>query len=441
MKSGRTPLLRAKKLEDLLDVGEIYLKMEGNNPTGHKHDRVAEVIIKDAQAHGYNQLLVNGSMTYVKSVVYMAQQNDMKVVVPLFKNERWKKTQCQGAEVIDFRNEKVELPIVFLKSYAESHQYYLSVQGVSQKHLSQMVLEEMAEEIVNKLTCVSSIFTQLSFGYTMTSLYNVVLKQWMKGNYDALPMLSAGTWESGNDIYAEYLKRYQIQSDSLGEIPENLHYNRTTVETTLQAIDEASGEIIPIQKQALKEAKKKIKKIENVEISENEAYGLAAFFEMVEQGKLKKGTHVIVLNDGKSQVMVEDIKDFDAVSQPELIAFTRQWLDQYSDSVGETEDAIQNAMDKGHILLAKRHGVYEGICVIVHMGFQRFIPTYHIAYIGTMKSSKGRGVGSELIQKAIELTEGNVSLHVDLDNRSAKKFYEKYGFEHVYNRMIHKRHH
>lgn len=441
MKSGRTPLLRAKSLEEVFEVGQIYFKMEGNNPTGHKHDRVAEVIIKDAQAHGYKQLMVNGSGAYIRSILYMAELSQMKVIVPLFKNERWKTSQCKGAELIDFRKDKREANMALLKAYAEEHDLYLSVQGMSQKHLSQMVLEEMAEEIVNKLDCVTSIFTQLSFGYTMTSLYNVVLKQWMKGHYSELPMLSAGTWESGNLIYDEYLKRYQIQNEFLGEIPENLHFNRTTVETTLQAIDEASGEIIPIQKEALKEAKKRIKKIENVEISENEAYGLAAFFEMAKQGKVPHGTHVIVLNDGKSQVTVEDIKDFDSVSQAELIAFTRKWLDQYSDSVGETEDAIENAMDRGHILLAKRHGVYEGICVIVHMGFQRFIPTYHIAYIGTMKSSKGRGVGSELLQKAIELTEGNVSLHVDLDNRSAKKFYEKYGFKHVYNRMIHESHH
>jgi threonine synthase len=70
------------------------------------------------------------------------------------------------------------------------------------------------------------------------------------------------------------------------------------------------------------------------------------------------------------------------------------------------------------------------------MGFKDFIPTYHLAYIGVKPGNKGRGVASELIQRAIELTDGNLSLHVDLDNKRAKNLYRKMGFDHVYDRMI-----
>ncbi len=121
-----------------------------------------------------------------------------------------------------------------------------------------------------------------------------------------------------------------------------------------------------------------------------------------------------------------------------LIDYTRTWLAQYSDSVLETEEAIQNAMEKGFILLASRNDNYEGICVIVNMGYDHFHPTYHLAYIGTDKNSKGRGVATELIQRALDLTDGKLSLHVDLDNKGAMKLYEKLGFKHFYNRMIYK---
>ena len=119
-----------------------------------------------------------------------------------------------------------------------------------------------------------------------------------------------------------------------------------------------------------------------------------------------------------------------------MVKLTRELLVEYSDSVEETEDAIMNAIDKGFILLASRDGVYEGVCIIANLGFKDFIPKYHLAYVGTNKSSKGRGVGTELIQRAIDLTDGNLSLHVDLDNKGAKKLYERLGFKHTYNRMI-----
>ena len=96
-------------------------------------------------------------------------------------------------------------------------------------------------------------------------------------------------------------------------------------------------------------------------------------------------------------------------------------------------------MEKGFILYAARDELIDGVCVVVNMGFEKFIPTYHLAYIGTNSNSKGRGLGTELIEYAVDLTDGRISLHVDLDNYRAKKLYEKMGFKHVYNRMIFQR--
>ena len=72
------------------------------------------------------------------------------------------------------------------------------------------------------------------------------------------------------------------------------------------------------------------------------------------------------------------------------------------------------------------------------MGFNDFIPTYHLAYIGVKKGNVGRGVATELINQAIEKTGGNMSLHVDIPNKRAKKLYEKMGFVHTYDRMLYK---
>ena len=72
------------------------------------------------------------------------------------------------------------------------------------------------------------------------------------------------------------------------------------------------------------------------------------------------------------------------------------------------------------------------------MGFEDFIPTYHLAYIGVKSGNAGRGMATLLINAAVDKTGGNMSLHVDMPNKRAKKLYEKMGFVHCYDRMIYK---
>jgi len=45
---GKTPLVRAKNLEKQVGVKNIYLKLEGNNPSGFRIDRLTYIMIKDA---------------------------------------------------------------------------------------------------------------------------------------------------------------------------------------------------------------------------------------------------------------------------------------------------------------------------------------------------------------------------------------------------------
>jgi threonine synthase len=442
-KSGRTPLLRARKLEKLFDVGEIYIKLEGTNPTGHKYDRIAEVLVKDAKAHRYNTIIVHGSYSYIRSIKHFAELENLSLEIPVFKNEGWKSRRFGAVETVKMKTEKNTEILSVLKDMATSDNAYLAAEGHTSTHISQMALEGLTDEIVKKLDFkIDTIFTQLSYGYTLTSIYSSMLRYWIEGKVTKFPKVICGTWAEASSIFDNYKKTNAIHDKSMMEKDSEdqtmlpVQVDKQLLEESLQAVMETDGLIKSVDEDLLKESAKLLRKHEHMKVSVQEAYPFASFYQMVKQGLVPKGRHVIVLNDAKSVIVVENINDFDDLSKDELIDYTRNWLAQYSDSVLETEDAIQSAMDDGFILIASRNGVYEGICVIVNMGFENFIPTYHLAYIGTDKTSKGRGVATELIQRALDLTEGKLSLHVDLDNKGAKKLYEKLGFKHFYNRMI-----
>lgn len=443
-KSGRTPLMRARKLEKLLQVGEIYIKLEGANPSGHKHDRIAEVLVKDAKAHGQNIILVDGSYSYIKSVKYFAEIEEVDVRVPVFSNEKWKSRKFAKEELIRMSRSAGSHRTSALRDYALEVNAYLAIEGYTSTHLSLTALEVMASEVMRKMDYrIDNIFIQLGYGYTLTSIYSSMLRSWIDGRIEHYPRVVCGTWEHVNKVFENYKKTSTISEKSYNEhtedawTAEQTNIDKQLLEESLKAVEETNGTIQPVDDELLKEAAKLLRKYEQIKIKSHEAYPFAAFYKLAQSGKIEKGRHVIILNEAKSAVKVENINDYDdELTKEKLIDYTRTWLAQYSDSVLETEEAVQNAMEKGFILLASRNDAYEGICVVVNMGYDHFHPKYHLAYVGTDKTSKGRGVATELIQRALDLSEGSLSLHVDLDNKGAKKLYEKLGFKHCYNRMI-----
>ncbi|MCK8058199.1 MULTISPECIES: pyridoxal-phosphate dependent enzyme [unclassified Fusibacter] len=444
LKSGKTPLLRARKLEKLFDVGEIYLKLEGLNPTGHKLDRIAEILIKDTIAHRFKKILADGSLNFINALTYFAELEEIEVIIPIFRNERWKNKKIKGL-LLDCKTMEVSDKYEAYVELAEKNDCYLAAEGYSNTHISQMILEELTYEITQKIGYeIDTIFTQFCYGYTVTSIYNSYLKGWLKGSVSKFPQLLCGTWHDFDKLYEYYSKpknKLHKGTDAPDRditVSSSVFQDDKLLIDSYNAVTETNGEIIKVSENRLKESTRLLRKHEQINVSQQDSYAFAAFYEQVISGKLKKGKHVIILNEGKSSVKIEDMKESVEFSKEELVEFTKDWLAKYSDSTQETADAISNATEKGFILMASRNNEYEGICIIVNTGFKDFIPSYHLAYIGTDKESGGRGVGTELIKRAIDLTDGNLSLHVDLDNKGAKKLYEKMGFKHCYNRMLYK---
>ena len=75
-----------------------------------------------------------------------------------------------------------------------------------------------------------------------------------------------------------------------------------------------------------------------------------------------------------------------------------------------------------------------GVVVINRTGMQGYIPENILVYIATHKNYRSIGLGKQLMQKAIEETDGNIALHVEHDN-PALFLYEKMGFTNKYLEM------
>ncbi|MDD2332054.1 MAG: GNAT family N-acetyltransferase, partial [Candidatus Cloacimonetes bacterium] len=59
---------------------------------------------------------------------------------------------------------------------------------------------------------------------------------------------------------------------------------------------------------------------------------------------------------------------------------------------------------------------------------EEFVPEYLLVYIAVDKDKRGIGLGAELINKAFELCDASIALHVEYDN-PARRLYERLGFK------------
>jgi len=110
---------------------------------------------------------------------------------------------------------------------------------------------------------------------------------------------------------------------------------------------------------------------------------------------------------------------------------------------GDSKTAIGNSIDyvfssaegKGGFLLA----AYEdsqliGALVMIRTGMVEYIPENLLVYVAVDSKQRGKGYGRKIVEKAIGLSDGNVSLHVEYEN-PAKRLYERIGFTNKYAEM------
>ncbi len=123
----------------------------------------------------------------------------------------------------------------------------------------------------------------------------------------------------------------------------------------------------------------------------------------------------------------------------DIIDFLHTHLDQFRDTKEAIGRCIAYALSEspgpgGFVLQGKLDGETAGVVVINKTGMEGYIPENILVYIAVDQKFRGKGYGKELMSKAIELSEGDVKLHVEHDN-PARFLYQKLGFTNKYMEM------
>lgn len=132
-------------------------------------------------------------------------------------------------------------------------------------------------------------------------------------------------------------------------------------------------------------------------------------------------------------------KALKAEQRKNLVSFLYTHLDEYGDKSEDIDKAVGYAMssseDKGGFALTLTDdNKIIGSVVVNRTGMSGYIPENILVYIAMNRNYRGQGLGKKIMQKAIEVADGDIALHVEPDN-PAKFLYEKLGFENKYLEM------
>lgn len=136
---------------------------------------------------------------------------------------------------------------------------------------------------------------------------------------------------------------------------------------------------------------------------------------------------------------ISNPNEFNKTSKKEFIEFLYNHLDRFGDSKEAIEKSIDYSLSEsegcgGFLLEAYYEDKLIGALVMNETGMAGYIPENVLVYVAVDSSYRGKGFGRKIVDKAIEIADGDVKLHVEYDN-PAKRLYERIGFTNKYAEM------
>jgi ribosomal-protein-alanine N-acetyltransferase len=128
-----------------------------------------------------------------------------------------------------------------------------------------------------------------------------------------------------------------------------------------------------------------------------------------------------------------------AFSRDDIAEFLKKALEQYGDEKKAILKCIgyaygDSAGQDGFVEIAHEENRILGVVIINDTNMGDYIPEHILVYIAVDPSTRGMGVGKELMKRVINQTDGDIALHVEPDN-PARFLYEKLGFTSKYLEM------
>ncbi len=305
MEVGDTSLNRARNLERELDIRQLYIKYEGENPSGTQKDRIAFAQVHDAFRRSYDVISLATCGNYGVAVAFAAflAGLECKIFIPeSYHTERIKEMEAFDAQIIRLPGSYEDMVSESSKRAAEN-EWYDANPGGANTPLQLSTYAGIANEIYDQLRdapkCIAS---PVSNGTLLAGIYRGFVSLYKRGKTSRIPMFIAGSAAHKNPIITSFkagleeckdIAPRQVRQTAINEPLINWH--SFDGNEALYALRQTNGEARHISDKKMREMSTFLHKKEGYRILPASTAGLIAMLERHELDEFVNDRYVAVL--------------------------------------------------------------------------------------------------------------------------------------------------
>lgn len=302
---GDTSLKRARNLERAMDIRQLYIKYEGENPTGTQKDRIAFAQVRDALRRGFDVISVATCGNYGVAIAFAAYLARMhcKIFIPeTYHTDRVKEMQKFDAEIHRLPG-TYEDTVSESSRLAEINEWYDANPGGANTDLQISAYSEIANEIYDQLRdAPKMIAAPVSNGTLLAGVYRGFVTLYKRGRTSRIPKFIAGSSAHKNPIISSFkegldscrdLNPKDIKETVINEPLINWH--SFDGNEALYALRHSGGEAYHISDKKMKDMSSFLHQKEGYRILPASTSGLIALLQTHEKDNLINDRYVAIL--------------------------------------------------------------------------------------------------------------------------------------------------
>ena len=193
---GDTTFTRARNLEREEGLRQLYLKFEGNNPTGTQKDRIAFNQCHDALRRGFNTITLASCGNYGAAIAFASQLAGIPCIIYIPENyhtERVGEMEKNGAVVFRHKGNYEESVRYSIKQ-ARKNDWYDANPGGANTPLQIQSYAEISYEIYDVLRdAPKMVFVPVSNGTLLAGIYRGFVSLHKRGKTSRIPKMIAAS--------------------------------------------------------------------------------------------------------------------------------------------------------------------------------------------------------------------------------------------------------
>jgi threonine synthase len=208
---GDTAVTRARQLERETGLRQLYLKVEGGNPTGTQKDRIAFAQAADCLRRGFDTLTVATCGNYGAAVALAAKLAGVKALIFIPTNYRTRRTS--EMEALGAAIERVpgdyEAAVEASQERARRDELYDANPGGVNTPVQLKAYGEIAYEIYDDLRdAPAALAVPVSNGTTLAGIYRGFVSLYRRGKTSRVPKMVAGSSWNKNPIVRSFRRGF-----------------------------------------------------------------------------------------------------------------------------------------------------------------------------------------------------------------------------------------